>query len=334
MRKNMFLILLCFVHLVLNAAPINISTKPVQELAFYPTTDAPAEVISLNDSVVRAQITAQLNQFNTKVGDKVKKGQVICQLDCNEHTLAAERTQAQIKGIAQQIVLYEWKVKRTQSLAQQNHASKEGLLQAQTDLIVATAKHQELETALKLAQQHIRYCAIRAPFDGTITQQYIHTGELATPNTPVFAIVDHRSLELQAFLQPDEIESLSIGKNLQFEAKNHLYPVKLARAIDRLDPHKRTQEVRLVFTHHAPIVGAAGRLQWQQPKAHLPAHLTVQHEQQLGFYQVIDHTAEFVSIKNAQEGQPLLLPSQFTGDIIVDGRYAVTPHAHIYEGEG
>jgi len=58
------------------------------------------------------------------------------------------------------------------------------------DVAVAEAQVQQARTALARANLALAHSELLAPFDGTISAVYLHTGEWATPGAPVVEILD------------------------------------------------------------------------------------------------------------------------------------------------
>lgn len=323
-----FLFILLF-PIMLWAQEIPITLQTIENSVIYPTRDAPATVLSLNNSLVSSQIQGSIIKFDPLVGDEVKANQIICEIDCTEYKLHKEQIAAQLQSTAKQIELQKWRLNRLSSLASGKHVSEEGLLNAKTELAVLNAQAQQQKVQAALATKKISYCQVRAPFSGILVERNSHIGELANVGTPLFRIVDHLQPELQSFLQPQELKALANASEIKFNSKDGQYQVKLRKEVAVYDSLKRTQEVRFRFVNNAPPPGAAGRLTWHENTAHLPAHLLVQYQGKRGFYTYHNDKIEFNPVDNTQEGRPFLMPQKVSGKLIVDGRYAVTPGATV-----
>ncbi|RVU84327.1 HlyD family efflux transporter periplasmic adaptor subunit [Leucothrix sargassi] len=63
---------------------------------------APASIISLKDSMVSAEIAANIERIHVDVGDTVKLGDELARLDCREYDANLEQAQANVKTIGAQ----------------------------------------------------------------------------------------------------------------------------------------------------------------------------------------------------------------------------------------
>ena len=71
---------------ILSAAEkvVGVTVSSVESLKFYPSRNAPAKTESLNTSKIPAQTSAVVNRILVRVGDKIKSGDLLAELDCRE----------------------------------------------------------------------------------------------------------------------------------------------------------------------------------------------------------------------------------------------------------
>lgn len=63
------------------------------------SNSVPATIISLQDSWISAEIAANIDRIRVDVGDNVKKGDLLAQLDCREYTIQKSQTEADINSL-------------------------------------------------------------------------------------------------------------------------------------------------------------------------------------------------------------------------------------------
>ena len=61
---------------------LHVTTQALSELLFTTNYSAPATVVSLNDSNISAEIQARAIKINATVGEQIKKGKLLVELDC------------------------------------------------------------------------------------------------------------------------------------------------------------------------------------------------------------------------------------------------------------
>jgi RND family efflux transporter MFP subunit len=164
----------------------------------------PYEQVSLH-----AKVAGFLQSITVDVGDHVKQGQLLAQLDVPELKNDFEKDSAAFRAS-------EEEVKRVEANYAEAHVASERLLAvakdhpklvAQQEVDDAQAKDRNAAGALGAARQHVEECTaainrtktmlsyttITAPFDGVITRRYADPGALiqtGTSGTQVMPLVD------------------------------------------------------------------------------------------------------------------------------------------------
>ncbi|MFB3090638.1 MAG: biotin/lipoyl-binding protein, partial [Gammaproteobacteria bacterium] len=81
------------------ADKITVKTAKISEVAIYPERSAPATVVSLNESIISARITARVDEISVRVGDIVEKGGVLARLDCEDYVLSHRESVARREAL-------------------------------------------------------------------------------------------------------------------------------------------------------------------------------------------------------------------------------------------
>ncbi len=76
---------------------IPVTSQPLAELLKYPIQSAPATVVSLNRSQLSAQLNAQILNIPVRVGEVVRRGAVLVELDCRDAQLALQQAQSRMQ---------------------------------------------------------------------------------------------------------------------------------------------------------------------------------------------------------------------------------------------
>lgn len=113
----------------------------------------PASVISLQESLVSAEIAANVEHIAFDVGDKVQKGEELARLDCREFTIKEEQAQADVNSLKAGVLAVNAKIEaaRSDMVASQNTIH---LLQAQTKVAQANVVASNADFGRVKAQSH------------------------------------------------------------------------------------------------------------------------------------------------------------------------------------
>ncbi|MEA5115451.1 MAG: macrolide transporter subunit MacA [Geobacteraceae bacterium] len=131
---------------------------------------------------VGAQVSGQLKKLYVKLGDEVRKGQLLAVIDpvLQENSLkdaeaSRENVAAQIKAKKALLRQYDLAYKRQKELAAQDAGSRADLETAQAqydttraDLAALEAQHRKAKVAVETAKANLDYTRIVAPMDGVV----------------------------------------------------------------------------------------------------------------------------------------------------------------------
>ena len=155
-----------------------------------------------------AQVVAKTSGIALRVlvdvGDQVRTGQTLVQIDRDRAALQVAQADAQVRKL-------EANYRRAAQLVEQKMVSVNDVDQLRYDLENARA-------TLRLARLELSYGDVTAPISGVIATRSIKLGNLVQINTPVFTIVDTSRLEATLNAPEREIETLKAGQAVQLTA--------------------------------------------------------------------------------------------------------------------
>ncbi len=169
------------------------------------------------------KVGGTINRIPVKVGDKVRKGQLLASLDATDYQVSytqslasvqsskaqIESAQAQMESARANYLAAQSNYKRFEKLYEVNSISISDFEQAkssylgaeasykaaQTQVEAAKAGEKSSESVAKSASNQVSYTKITAPFAGIITRINVEPNEIVGQGNPVF--------ELNSFSNPD-----------------------------------------------------------------------------------------------------------------------------------
>ncbi len=311
-------------------APTTVSVEELAELALYPTYSTPAEVVSLNDSRLSAQIQAVIKDIPVKVGQLVVRDAVLVELDCRDYQLALRQAEAGLKAAKSRTLFSRQQQKRAESLRNTSSISEELALQRETDLSTAQADEVVAGARLEQARLDVSRCVIRAPFNGVVLERLASVGETARPGYPLVRVLDRDAIEVSAQVSIADALVLEQATDQRLVTQNKEYALKLSRIAARVDTRTRSRDARLDFVQEVALPGTPGRLMWSTPVPHVPADILVTWQGRMGVFVVAGDRAKFVALPEALEGRPVALDIPLSSLIIVKGQRLVQD-GHVIE---
>ncbi|GAB4352861.1 MAG: efflux RND transporter periplasmic adaptor subunit [Gammaproteobacteria bacterium] len=322
--RTVLIVMLLTPLLALAADPVPVSVKPLSELALYPRLEAPASVVSLNQSRLSAEIRAAVLEIPVKVGDPVARGDLLVRLDCRDYELNLRQARAALEAAQAQRRLAEYRLQRARALAKSSNVSEELLVQREVELTALKADIRANEAQLSMAELNVERCEVRAPFSGVVVERPGQVGELAAPGNPLIRLQDTLAIEVSAQISAAQLESLKAADSIRFQENGIGHPLKIRAVVPVRDPRARTQEVRLLFTRTVAPPGAAGRVVWRHNRPFVAPDLVVQRGGALGLFLAEEGQARFHPLPGAQEGRPAPVDLPLTAQVVVEGRINLT----------
>ncbi len=116
------------------------------------------------------ELSGSLEEVQLEVGQNVKKGEVLAQIDPVTYELQAQSAKATVVGAEAALVQAQSEYERQEQLAKQKLASQSVLGSAQASLDNAKASLEVAQKQLEIAEENLSKTKITAPYDGVISQ--------------------------------------------------------------------------------------------------------------------------------------------------------------------
>ncbi|MBX3610486.1 MAG: efflux RND transporter periplasmic adaptor subunit [Hydrogenophaga sp.] len=292
-------------------APVAVTLTPLSQLVVRPAREAPASVVARNQSRLAAEVSGTVQRWHVDLGQSVRRGQVLVQLDPRDAELARQRAQAALAAAEADQALAASQLERARALVAQNFLSREALTQRETDLARTRAAVRSAQVELASARHALSKTTLRAPFDAVVKARSAQTGETVSPGTELYLLVETGHDEVEATLTTADATSLRQSGDARFVDARGQHPLALKRIGTAVTAPARTVPARLGFRTpaDAPPPGTSGTLRWSDPRAHLPPDLLVRRNGELGVFVADGGKARFVPAPGAQEGRATPVPT-------------------------
>jgi RND family efflux transporter MFP subunit len=208
------------------------------------------------DAVLSAKATAQIRRIRVEVGDRVKAGAVLVEMDSTNAEIALENARALERLATARLAEADRDVARSRVVFEGGGMPQATFEQVQTGREIAAAQLDQARAAVRAAEQAVADARLTAPFAGVVTAKHRNAGDTVTlmPVSPIVSLTDVDHLEVRLAvpeaLEPaieagQPIEGTTTPGGRRFRAK-----VRVKGAV--VDPATRTVEVL------ADVVAAEG----------------------------------------------------------------------------
>jgi macrolide-specific efflux system membrane fusion protein len=169
---------------------------PVQRADIEETVTAQGKLEPKEYVDVGVQVSGQLKKIHVEIGDSIKTGALIAEIDPAVYEARVAADEAQLKSLRAQLAeqkatadFAEKTLERNRRLIKEKAISQEALDDTQTAAKVAQAKvasiHAQIEqasSALEGDKANLSYTKIYAPMDGTVVSQAVREGRQILPS--------------------------------------------------------------------------------------------------------------------------------------------------------
>lgn len=174
----------------------NLLTVPVQRGDLEDLVTATG-VLQPRDYVdVGAQVSGQLEVLHVRIGDDVKEGDLLAEIDPTLYVARVDATRAQLRNQRAQLMerkaqltLAELQYRRQQNLLREEATSREAsqtaeatLQSARAQIEAISAQIEQTESTLRAEEANLEYARIYAPMDGTVVSIEARQGQTLNVN--------------------------------------------------------------------------------------------------------------------------------------------------------
>jgi len=230
-------------------------------------------------ATIAAKITARVNEIYVDEGMQVEPGQVLARLDDSDArarliSAQAERaaTAATLGDLHVNLENAERELARIQALwdkqlvAEQNRdQAKMAVDSFKARIVLAREQVGAAEARVKVAQQDLDNCTVRAPFGGIVVSKDAQRGEMVSPvsagggftRTGIATIVDMASLEIEVDVNESYIARVKTSQPVTAVLDAYpdwQIPAKVRTVIPTADRQKATVKVRATFDRLDPRI--------------------------------------------------------------------------------
>jgi RND family efflux transporter MFP subunit len=222
----------------------------------------PAGLVAYQQTLVYARASGYVRRWLVDIGDRVKKGQLLVQLDtpeleqqlANARATLAQSTAALAQARANQRYAHVTAAREAELFRQALIAAQENdQARAQAEVWDANVNAAQANVAAQRAtvgqlEQLLSYNQVQAPFDGTITRRLVDIGTLVNAGAGSSAAALFEIAQLDPMLAYVDVPqpfapSVRPGQDAKIAARNfrgRTFAGKVTRTAGALDPASRT----------------------------------------------------------------------------------------------
>ena len=193
-------------------------------------------------AIIRAEVGGSVVQVYAEKGQAVPSGAVLARIEDSALREGMISARSGVRSAEQASQAARRNAERAARLAEAGAISERDLEAARVTATSAEAQLADAAARLVLAEKQLSHTQIRAPFSGIVADRPISAGDVVSPGTALFTVVDPRSMKLEAAVPAAQIGALRIGSPVQFAVQGYgtrLFTGRVARINPAADPVTR-----------------------------------------------------------------------------------------------
>lgn len=219
-------------------APTPVFVYEVTQQPFVNEIEALGTLKANQNVILTSTVTEYISDIHFEDGQRVKKGQLLVEMDAAEELALKLEEQARSAEAKRQ-------VDRLTQLSARNATSQSSLDEQMLEL-------QTSEARIKAIESQIQKRKIIAPFDGVLGLRDISIGTLLQPGTLITTIDDDSVMKLD-FAVPELFLSI-VHKGMEIKALSNVWPEQVfsgqvASISSRVDPLTRSVAIRALISN-------------------------------------------------------------------------------------
>jgi len=228
---------------------------------------------------VGAQVSGQLKVLHVRVGDEVKKNDLLAEIDPTLYLARVDAIRAQLRNQKAQLMereaqltLAEIQNRRQQNLLREEATSRESaqiskatLQSAKAQIEAINAQIAQTDSTLRAEEANLEYARIYAPMDGTVVSIDARQGQTLNVNqqAPVLMrIADLSAMTVEAQVSEADISKLTPGLPVYFTTLGSQQQRWESR-LDRLEPTPVVENNVVLYNAVFEVPNPQGRLMTQ-----------------------------------------------------------------------
>jgi RND family efflux transporter MFP subunit len=204
-----------------------------------------AEVQAFVEAPIYARASGYLKRWLVDIGDRVKAGQLLAEIDTPELNQQLEQARAEVAQAEAALNLAKTTAARWTDLLKTASVSEQETFEKQADLELKKANLDGARANLHRLEELKGFAKVTAPFDGTITARQTDVGQLiaAANGRELFRLAQINPLRVYVRVPQTMSHAIAPGQKAELildQMPGHTFEARVVRTAGAMDPGSRT----------------------------------------------------------------------------------------------
>ena len=214
----------------------------------------PVEAAARYSNAMAFRVAGKLIERDVRLGDSVRKGQIVARLDPIDAEKQAGSARAALDAAEHRLAFAKQQLDRDQAQSAQNLIAANQLEQTQDAYAAALAGREESAAQWVVARNTLQYNTLLADHDGVITGETADTGQVVSAGQAVYGLAWSGDTDVVLDAAAGDLARIALGQraSVTFPAlPDRRFEARVREVSPAADPQSRTYRVKLTLTESA-----------------------------------------------------------------------------------
>lgn len=170
---------------------------------------------------IKSKVPGQVSKIFVDAGDKVKKGELLLQLDPVDYQRSVNKAEADVAAAKNALEFAQLQLDRRKKGLAERGVAQMDVDTAAADVRAKQVALKQAEVAFNAASDQLHYTRITSPINGTVTERGIQPGEVVTPGVQatfegkaLLTVSDLSTLLVKVDLNQIDVAKVKLGQKV------------------------------------------------------------------------------------------------------------------------
>ena len=225
--------------------PENVTVVRVEQIKTGPAISG--ALAPLKSATIRAEMSGAVIGTMAEAGQPVRAGQPLAQIDAavlRDQSLSAKSA---VTTAESSYEIARRDLQRNETLEKAGAIAERQVETSRNQVLGAQAQLSNARAQLANVQKMLDKASVQAPFAGIVSQRQVSAGDVVSPGTALFTVVDPASMQLEASVPAEQLGQVRVGMPIDFTVNgypNRAFTGRITRVNPTADP--TTRQVKIV----------------------------------------------------------------------------------------
>jgi membrane fusion protein (multidrug efflux system) len=229
----------------MQVGPENVTIVRAQQIRTGPALSG--SLAPERQATIRAELAGPIVQTYAEAGQRVRAGQPLAQIDASVLRDQQLSARSAVTTAQSSYDIARRNLQRNETLENAGAIAQRDLEQSRNVVIATQGQLSAARAQLANINKQLDKASVQAPFAGVVAQRQANAGDVVSPGTALFTVVDPGSMQLEASVPAEALAQVRVGLPVEFKVNG--YPTRtFSGRIIRVNPtaDPATRQVKIV----------------------------------------------------------------------------------------